>query len=90
MFYNKKKCHHLHVGNYTPVGNYTMMVDETPIEIKRVEHEKDLGIIVDNKLNFWEHITSKVNIANRNVPKSLQKYGQAPFRIWEPNLVTSI
>ena len=43
------------------------MEDETPTEIKRVEHEKDLGIIVDNKLNFREHITSKVNIANRNL-----------------------
>ena len=67
MFYNKKKCHHLHVGNHTPVGNYTMMEDKKPIEIEKVEYEKDLGIIVDNKLNFREHITSKVNIANRNL-----------------------
>ena len=67
MFYNKKKCHHLHLGNYTPVGNYTMMEDKKPIEIEKVEYEKDLGIIVDNRLNFREHITSKVNIANRNL-----------------------
>ena len=67
MFYNKKKCHHLHVGNHTPVGSYTMMEDKKPIEIEKVEYEKDLSIIVDNRLNFREHITSKVNIANRNL-----------------------
>ena len=35
--------------------------------IKRVESEKDLGVFIDEKLNFREHITKKVNIANRNL-----------------------
>ena len=39
-----------------------MMEDKKQIEIEKVEYEKDLGIIVDNRLNFREHITSKVNI----------------------------
>ena len=30
-------------------------------------HEKDLGVIFDQKLKFTEHIISKVNKANRNV-----------------------
>ena len=35
--------------------------------IKRVESEKDLGVFIDERLNFREHITKKVNIANRNL-----------------------
>ena len=35
--------------------------------IKRVESEKDLGVFIDEKLNFRNHITKKVNIANRNL-----------------------
>ena len=35
--------------------------------IKRVEPEKDLEVFIDDKLNFHEHITMKVNIANINL-----------------------
>ena len=28
---------------------------------------KDLGVIIDDKLKFREHITHKVNVANRNL-----------------------
>ena len=35
--------------------------------IKSVESEKDLGVFIDEKLNFRDHITKKVNIANRNL-----------------------
>ena len=33
----------------------------------KVDSGKDLGVIIDKNLNFREHITSKINIANRNV-----------------------
>ena len=37
----------------------------TTLEI--VTREKDLGITIDCKLNFRDHIAQKVNIANRNL-----------------------
>ena len=37
------------------------------MKLKKVEFEKDLGVIIDGDLKFREHIISKVNIANRNV-----------------------
>ena len=49
MFYNKAKCHHLHINNYTLVGSYTMREDETPVENKKVDYEKYPGIIFDKK-----------------------------------------
>ena len=38
-----------------------------PVSLEQVEVEKDLGIYFDSKLSFREHITKKVNIANRNL-----------------------
>lgn len=67
MFYNKKKCKHLRVGNPEPTYTYVMSPDSDPHEIERVDFEKDLGVIVDKKLNFREHISSKIAKANRNL-----------------------
>ena len=36
-------------------------------EIQKVKAEKDLGVIIYDKLKFREHITQKGNIANRNL-----------------------
>ena len=35
--------------------------------IEKVANEKDLGVIIDSKLTVRDHITSKVNLANRNL-----------------------
>ena len=44
------------------------MLDNGEIkEIQKVTSEKDLGVIVDNKLLFREHIGKKIGIANRNL-----------------------
>lgn len=36
-------------------------------EIERVSSEKDLGVTIDDKLKYREHITQKASIANRNL-----------------------
>ena len=46
---------------------YTMRKDQEELPIKKVESEKDLGVIIDNKLTFTKHINSKIKIANRNL-----------------------
>ena len=35
--------------------------------IKRGEAEKDLRVIIDEKFNYYKHITKKLNSANRNL-----------------------
>ena len=35
--------------------------------IEKVANEQDLGVIIDSKLTFRDHIISKVNLANRNL-----------------------
>ena len=34
------------------------------IKIENVESEKDIGVIFDNELEFYRHITEKINKAH--------------------------
>ena len=65
-FFNFKKCKHIHLGNHDMNQTYTMRNDQEEILIKR-ESEKDLGVIMDNKLTFTNYIYSKIKIATRNL-----------------------
>ena len=67
MIFNNKKCHHMHVGENSAVSTYKMGSGENRTEIQKVKAEKDLGVTIDDKLKFRDHITQKVNIANRNL-----------------------
>ena len=67
MLFNIKKCKHLHLGSITTDSRYFMPSDTGNVLIEKVEKEKDLGVIIDSKLNFRQHIASKVSIANRNL-----------------------
>ena len=67
MIFNNKKCHHMRVGENSEVIKYQMGSLESRIEIQRVTSEKDLGVIIDEKLKFREHIVQKANTANRNL-----------------------
>ena len=67
MLYNTGKCHHVHIGENTEASKYEMGSGNNRSTIKRVESEKDLGVFIDKKLNFHEHITKKESIANRNL-----------------------
>ena len=67
MLFNIVKCHHLHIGKHDSGTTYTMKSKGQEIELEKVINEKDLGVIIDQKLTFRDHITTKVNIANRNL-----------------------
>ena len=67
MFYHLKKCHHLHIGNNVESTEYTMGIPNGNVTIEKVESEKDLGVIFNSKLNFTEHISTKVSKANQIV-----------------------
>ena len=67
MFFNFKKCKHMHLGIHDMNQTYTMKKDQEEVPIKKVEAEKDLGVIIDNKLTFSKHISTKIKVANRNL-----------------------
>ena len=57
----------LHVGHNETGYTYTMQTHDGTQTIEKVANEKDFGVIIDSKLTFRDHITSKVNLANRNL-----------------------
>ena len=66
MLFDTKKCQHLLIGPSNPC-DYFMPSDLGAVPIENVEEEKDLGVIIDRKLSFRQHIAKKVPIANRNL-----------------------
>ena len=66
MSFNAGKCKVMHLGKENPVKQYTMLnSDNERCVLSEAKTEKDLGVIIDNRLSFTEHITAQVNKANR-------------------------
>ena len=78
MRFNIDKCHTLHLGSNNPKHQYTIprqadtrtknssqSYTYTFHNLTQVTEEKDLGVIVDENLNFNQHIDEKINKANQ-------------------------
>ena len=66
MHFNADKCHVLTIGRFENIRHAHRYTLETN-ELEHVNEEKDLGVWVDSELDFSEHISKKVNIANSTV-----------------------
>ena len=44
-----------------------MKKDQEEVPIEKGDAEKDLGVIIDNKLTFPKHINTKIKVTNRNL-----------------------
>ena len=77
MSFNVDKCHRLHMGTGNINYDYTLPKMSNVIktqsatsytytfhQLKHVQNEKDLGVTVDEKLNFRLHISQKIAKAN--------------------------
>ena len=67
MDFNQNKCKHMRLGSKTPLQQYTMKSGVEKVSLEQSTSEKDLGVTIDNKLLFREHISKKSAIANRNL-----------------------
>ena len=65
--FNYNKCNHMHLGKHRNFSKYFMSVNGEQTEINQVPEQKDLGVIIDDKLNFKPHIQAMVKKANRNL-----------------------
>ena len=66
--FHPKKCKTMRIGDKHPQYNYTMTAkDGTIVQLEETVMEKDLGVVVDNKLTFSQHINSTVVKANQVV-----------------------
>ena len=57
----------MHIGPNETTEYFTKDSNNIYTTITEVDQEKDLGVIFDKKLNFNTNISTKVNIANRNL-----------------------
>ena len=65
MFYNFKKCYHLHIGNKFTDTEYTRVTPDGPVRVEKVDQDKDLGVIFHSNIKFGQLISSKVTKANQ-------------------------
>ena len=63
--FHPDKCVTMHIGSSCVGCTYNMEFDGQDIRLKNSDCEKDLGVHVDNKLNFETHINKKIKAANR-------------------------
>ena len=66
LSFHPEKCHVLTLGRFENI-RYTERYRICQKELEHVFEEKDLGVIMDSELNFTEHISSKIRIANAMV-----------------------
>ena len=65
--FNYQKCNHMHLGNENYVATYYMNNNGELTEISKVTEQKDLGVLIDDRLKFAPHIQAMVKKANRNL-----------------------
>ena len=63
MEFNVDKCKIMHLGRLNPGHSYTM----DGVELTVTTEEKDLGVLVDDKLDFGKHIREIVKKANQRI-----------------------
>ena len=101
MLFNHGKCKVMHLGPNNPQRSYWMTTHENPqYSLTAEDQEKDLGVTVDHRLQFFQHVQTQVNKANRvlgalkhiyshgqhYLPSSVQKLDPAAPRIRFSNL----
>ena len=63
MIFNVGKCKELHLGSRNPRYDYNKIMGDLILEA--ATEEKDLGVIIDEKLKFDKHTEVQVNKANK-------------------------
>ena len=62
-YFNTDKCKSMHLGKTNPNHVYSMKNGDVTNNLSTTDCEKDLGVYVDNNLNFTEHIICTVRKA---------------------------
>ena len=61
--FHPKKCKTMRIGR-SKVESYNYKLRDELNPVMKTREEKDIGVIIDDKLSFEKHISEKVNTAN--------------------------
>ena len=66
--FNSSKCYAMHIGTNAP-NSYDMfdIIKNKRVQLDSIKEEKDLGVILDDKLKFSSNIATQVNKANKTM-----------------------
>ena len=60
LLYNPSKCKVMHIGVNNPGTNYTMTSQDGIVHVlESVNEEKDIAVVIDNKLSYKSYIFVK-------------------------------
>ena len=60
---NVDKCKVVSYGRQVEKNKYVMVQNNCTVELQRDAYVKDLGVVFDEKLNFSQHISERINKA---------------------------
>ena len=63
LLFNAKKCKVMHVGSRNPNREYKL----NDMFLDASDHEKDLGVIIDESLKFLTHAAAAIKKANQTL-----------------------
>jgi len=76
--FNIDKCSVVHIGKDNAEYDYFMTINNVHKQLSNSDGEKDLGVLVDKKLNFNQHIEKTVNAANKTLGVLKRNFRHTP------------
>ena len=89
LCFHSEKCKCIRIGS-TEVNMVTYHLKEGQKGVEFKDHEKDIGVVIDNKLSFEKHISEKVNKANSImgvIRRTFECLDQKTFKLLYTSLV---
>ena len=90
LLFNQAKCKILHIGDNNPNYKYFIGEGANRIELETSAIEKDLGVLVDNELNFESHIDYVIKKASSKKAQILRNFSYRSKKVLVPLFKTLV
>ena len=90
LLFNQTKCKILHIGENNPKYKYFIGEGNNRMELETSDIEKDLGVLVDNELNFENHIDYVIKRASSKKAQILRNFTYRSKKVLVPLFKTLV
>ena len=88
--FNQSKCQVLHIGDNNPKFKYYIGEGDNRTELSTTSIEKDLGVLVDNDLNFENHIDYAIKKSSSKKAQILRNFSYRSKKVLVPLFKTLV